>query len=322
MQPREAGVGGVAVHTENLTRTFGALCAVDRVNLHIPSGTLFGLLGPAGSGKSTTIRLLLGLLEPTAGSATVLGYDIHTQGDRIRQHTGALLAYSGLYDRLTALENLDFFGRIWHMPTAERRARAKELLNGLGLWEHRDALVGSWDRGRRRKLSLARAIFHRPSLVFIDEPTDRLDPAESEAIWTDLDNLATRENMTVFLATHLISEAEALCSTVAVMRQGQILETGSLAELRARTAAPQLEIVGRGFTDQVIALISRRAEVASARRIDNRLVLQLSGDHDTAPLVSLLVEASADIEEVRKHQPDLQSAFVALAQAAYEEESP
>jgi ABC-2 type transport system ATP-binding protein len=251
-----------------------------------------------------------------------LGYDIHTQGDRIRQHTGALLAYSGLYDRLTAMENLDFFGRIWHMSAAERRSRAKELLNSLGLWEHRDQLVGSWDRGCRRKLSLARAVFHRPSLVFIDEPTDRLNPAESEAIWSDLEHLAARESMTLFLATRDIAEAEALCSAVAIMRQGRILEVGPLTELRSRTAAPRLEIVGRGFTDQVIALVSRRSEVASVRRIDNRLVLQLSGDHDTAPLVSLLVEASVDIEEVHKHQPALYSAFTALTQEAPEEESP
>ena len=163
------------------------------------------------------------------GSAMVLGYDIHTQGDRIRQHTGALLAYSGLYDRLTALENLDFFGRIWHMSAGDRRSRAKELLNSLGLWEQRDQLVGGWDRGQRRKLSLARAIFHHPALVFIDEPSDRLSPAESEAIWTDLDNLAARESMTVFLATRDLAEAEALCSAVAIMRQGRILEVGSLA---------------------------------------------------------------------------------------------
>lgn len=318
----EEGVEGVAIHTENLTCTFGALCAVDHVSLQAPSGAIFGLLGPAGAGKTTTIRLLLGLLEPTDGCATVLGYDIQTQGDRIRQHTGALLAYSGLYDRLTALDNLDFFGRIWHMSAGDRRSRAKELLNSLGLWEQRDQLVGSWDRGRRRKLSLARAVFHHPALVFIDEPTDRLSPAEAEAIWSDLDNLAARENMTVFLATRDLVEAEALCSAVAIMRQGRILEVGSLAELRARTAAPQLEIVGRGFTDQVIALVSRRPEVASALCVDNRLVLQLSGDHDTAPLVSLLVEASADIEEVHKYQPALYTAFTALTQEAPEEESP
>lgn len=312
-------MGGVAVHTENLTRTFGALCAVDRINLQVPTGIVFGLLGPAGAGKTTTIRLLLGLLEPTAGTAEVLGYDIHTQAERIRQHTGALMAYSGLYDRLTAAENLDFYGRVWHMSQPDRRARAKELLNSLGLWAYRDDLVGSWDRGRRRKLSLARAIFHRPSLVFIDEPTDRLEPQDAEAIWSDLDNLATREGMTVFLATQDIAEAEALCSAVGIMRQGQLLDVGPLAELRARIAAPQLEIVGRGFTDQVVALICRRQEIAFARRLDNRLMLQLSGDYDTAPLVSLLVEAGADVEEVHKHQPALHSAFTALTQEQPEE---
>jgi ABC-2 type transport system ATP-binding protein len=305
-------VGGFAVQTDNLTRTFGALCAVDHIDLQVPTGTIFGLLGPTGAGKTTTIRLLLGLLEPTAGSASVLGYDTRTQGAHIRLHTGALLAYAGLYDRLTAAENLDFFGRVWHMPAAERRARTKELLNTLGLWDCRDELVGGWDKGRRRKLSLARAVFHHPALVFIDEPTDRLDPLAASEVWADLAALSAREGVTVFLATHHLAEAEALCSAVALMRQGQIAATGPLAELKARTAAPCVEITGRGFTDQVIALISRRPEIASAHRIDNRLVLQLSDDCDIAPLVSLLVEASADVEEVRKQRVGLQAIFDAL----------
>ena len=208
------------------------------------------------------------------------------------------------------------------MPTAERRARTKELLNSLGLWEGRDALVGGWDRGRRRKLSLARAIFHRPSLVFIDEPTHQLDAQESEAVWQALGDLAVREGITVFLATQHMAEAEAICSEVGIMRQGQLLGVGPLTDLQSRIAAPQLEIVGRGFTDQVITLVSRRPEVVSARRVDNRLVLQLSGGHDTAPLVSLLVEAGADVEEVYKVQPALHTALTALTQAEHEEGLP
>jgi ABC-2 type transport system ATP-binding protein len=305
-------VGEYAIETENLSRTFGGQCAVDRISLTVRAGTVFGLLGPKGSGKTTVIRLLLGLLEPTAGAGSVLGLDIRTQGDRIRENTGALLAHSGLYDRLTAVENLDFYGRIWHMPAADRRARTKELLNSLNLWDLRDQMVGEWDKGARRKLSLARAVFHRPALVFIDEPTNRLDPTSAAAIWSDLENLSYREGITVFLATRHLHEAEAICSAVAVMRTGKVLAVGPLPELRARTCSPTLEVHGRGFTEPVISLLSRRPEIASVRFVDNRLFLELTGNHDTAPLVTLLVEASADVEEVHKHHAGLQTVFDAL----------
>jgi ABC-2 type transport system ATP-binding protein len=306
---REACVEESAIHTDNLTRTFGATRAIDGITLTVPAGAAFALLGPRKSGKTTIIRLLLGLLPPTSGRASVLGFDTVTQGDLIRQHTGALLADSGLYTRLTAVDNLDFFGRIWRMNAADRRSRSRDLLSRLGIWEARDALVGSMDELTRRRLSLARALFHSPNLLFVDDLTEHLAHPDAVSIRRDLAQMVAHEGVTLFLATQSLLEAETLCSSLAVLRQGELIAAGRLVELRAQRAAPTVEIVGRGFTDHVMALINRRSEITLVRRLDNRLLLHLTGDVDTAPIVSLLVEAGIDVEEVRKHPADLSTAF-------------
>ncbi len=274
---------------------------------------------PRDAGKTTTIRLLLGLLTPTSGSATVLGFDTRTQGDQIRQHTGAMLAETGLYDRLTAYENLDYFGRIWHIGGRDRQARSRMLLTRFGLWEMRDRVVGTLDALSQRRLSIARAIFHSPALLFLDEPTEHLDHADALALRHDLTQLIAHEGVTLVLTTRSVIEAETLCSTLVVLRQGTMVAGGPLTELRRQRGAPSVEIVGSGFTDSILALLNRRPEVTLTRRVDNRLLVQLSDDVTIAPLVSLLVESGADVEEVRKHPADIDFVFAELMQ---EEEEP
>jgi ABC-2 type transport system ATP-binding protein len=164
-------VPDLAIHTRDLTRDFGALRAVDELSLDVPTGVIFGFLGPNGSGKTTTIRLLLGLLEPTAGVADVLGHDTRTDAGAIRERCGALLEHPGLYERMTAQDNLDFYARVWRLSSVERQARVRELLTGLDLWERRREIVGAWSRGMKQKLAVARTLLHRPALVFLAEPT-------------------------------------------------------------------------------------------------------------------------------------------------------
>ena len=166
----------VAIRTVGLSRRFGAVCALEGLSVDIPSGIIFGFLGPNGSGKTTTIRLLLGLLDPSAGRAEVFGYDTRTHGDAIRERCGALLEHCGLYERLSAEENLELYGRFWRMSRGSRRARVKELLTCFELWERRREIVAGWSRGMKQKLAIARALLHRPSLIFLDEPTAGLDP--------------------------------------------------------------------------------------------------------------------------------------------------
>ncbi len=226
------------IHIEHLSRSFGTVKALDDLSLEVPAGIVFGFLGPNGAGKTTTIHLLLGLLEPTQGQARVLGFDTRTQAEAIRAHSGALLEFAGLYERMNAQDNLDLYGRIYQMPAPARQARIKELLTHLDLWERR------WSRGMKQKLAVARALLHHPSLVFLDEPTAGFDPIAAASLRDDLASLVAREGVTVFLNTHNLTEAEKLCAQVGVIRQGKLVTVGAPDALRARTGGPQAEIVG------------------------------------------------------------------------------
>ena len=182
-----------AIQTNQLSRSFGTLKAVDRLTLDVPRGTVFGFLGPNGSGKTTTIRLLLGLLDADIGQAQVLGFDIHKQADEVRARSGALLEHHGLYERLSAADNLDYYGRIWHMTKMEREARIRELLEPLGLYERCNEPIGRWSRGMKQKLAVARTLMHHPELVFLDEPTAGLDPVASAALREDLESWLSKK---------------------------------------------------------------------------------------------------------------------------------
>jgi ABC-2 type transport system ATP-binding protein len=307
-----------AICIDHLTREFPAdsstIKAVDNLSLEVPSGIIFGFLGPNGAGKTTTIHLLLGLLEPTAGRAEVLGFDTRTQADQVRTHTGALLEHSGIYEQLSAEDNLEFYARVWRLPQGERRARIEELLTHIGLWERRKEPAGKWSRGMKQKLALARALLHRPRLVFLDEPTAGLDVQAAVAVREDLAALATREGVTVFLTTHNMSEAEKLCSRVAVIRDGSLVAIGHPDELRSRAGGPRVEIIGRGFSEEALGSLRARPEVAAVASNNGRLTIDLHQDTATAPLVSLLVGAGAEVEEVRRGKASLEDVFLTLMQ--------
>ena len=302
----------IAICTENLTRDFDTVRAVNGLSLEIPQGIVFGFLGPNGSGKTTIIRLLLGLLEPTDGWAEVLGFNTRTQAGAIRERAGALLEHHGLYERLNAEDNLEFYGRINRMQKAECQARIKELLTDLGLWERRKESVGTWSRGMKQKLAVARVLLHRPSLIFLDEPTAGLDPIAAAALHDDLEALAACEGVTVFLTTHNMSEAEKLCGLVGVIRQGKLLAVGHPDTLRAQAGGPRVEIVGRGFSENVLTLLRAQPQVSAAERQNGRLSLQLCAETDIAPLVSLMVSAGVEVEQVRKGKASLEEVFLTL----------
>ena len=301
-----------AIETVGLSRSFGTVQAVDDVSMRIPTGTIFGFLGPNGSGKTTTIRLLLGLLEPGRGSATVLGFGTRSQSNDIRQRTGALLEHPGLYERLSAQENLEFYARVWDLPATERDERVKELLTHMSLWDRREDQVGNWSRGMKQKLAVARAMLHRPALIFLDEPTSGLDPVASAALREDLSSLVAREGVTVFLTTHNLPEAEAVCNLVGVIREGRLLAIDSPANLRSNTGGQKVEISGSGFAPALLEELRLRPEISSAEAKNGTLMLSLRAETPVAPLVRLLVEAGCDIEEVRKGAASLEQAFLTL----------
>jgi ABC-2 type transport system ATP-binding protein len=300
------------IRTEGLTRDFGTLRAVDGLTIEVRRGSVFGFLGPNGSGKTTTIRMLLGLIATTSGRANVMGFDAARQASDIRARSGCLLEHSGIYDRLSAEDNLDLFGRIWKLSAAERRARIKEVLQSFSLWDRRSDAAGSWSRGMKQKLAIARVLLHRPALVFLDEPTAGLDPLAAAALRDDLAALARREGVTVFLTTHNLSEAEKLCARVAVIRRGRLLAEGAPEELRVRKSGQRVEIEGRGFDDHVLAALRERPEIGSAEVRDGRLVVDLKNNSPMAPLVPLLVSAGVEIEEIRKERASLEDVFMTL----------
>jgi ABC-2 type transport system ATP-binding protein len=301
-----------AIRIEKLTRDFETVRALDGLSLEVPSGIIFGFLGPNGAGKTTTINLLLGLLEPTAGRAEVLGFDTRTHADQVRTRTGALLEHPGIYEQLSAEDNLQFSGRVWRMPAGERQARIQELLTHMGLWERRKERAGTWSKGMQQKLALARALLHRPPLVLLDEPTAGLDVPSAAAVREDLEALAAREGVTVFLTTHNMAEAERLCSRVAVIREGRLVAVGHPDQLRARAGGPRVEIVGRGFSQEVLDLLRGRPEVVSAGVENQHLTIDLREEADTAPLVSLMVGAGVQVEEVRRGKASLEEVFLTL----------
>ncbi len=302
---------GYALRTDGLTRDFKTVRAVDGLTIEVPSGIVFGFLGPNGSGKTTTIRLLLGLIEPTAGRAEVLGRDVARDGAAVRTDSGALLEHPGLYERMTAEQNLDFYGQVWRLPAAERRARVRQLLGPLGLWDRRREIVGTWSRGMKQKLAVARTLLHRPRLVFLDEPTAGLDPVASAALRDDLARLAASEGVTVFLTTHHLAEAERLCGLVAVIRQGRLLAVGHPDTLRARSSS-RVEVAGRNLDDGVLAALRGHADVRAASMVNGRIAVDLAEGADVAALVSLIVSRGGLVEEVRRDKASLEDVFLTL----------
>jgi ABC-2 type transport system ATP-binding protein len=305
----------LAIHTDRLTRKFQNICAVDSLNLNIERGTIYGLLGPAGSGKSTVVRLLLGLLEPTAGSARVLGLDPTREGAAVRAQCGVVLQSPSLYGRLSVEQNLDFFGRIWGLKARERAARSAELLERFGLWERRSEMASRLSRGMQQRLALARAMLPRPALLFLDQPTAGLDPNLADPLRRELAILAAEEDVTIFLTTETLADAQQICERIGLMRNGRLMAEDSPSALSRRGAGIRLEIVGSGFTEAMIALVARRREVCSIEPEPDRLWIDLQSDAHAAPVVNLLVESGAQVEEVLRHTPTLESVYRAILEA-------
>lgn len=301
-----------AIRMTGLTRDFKTVRAVDDVTLAIPPGAVFGFLGPNGAGKTTMIRLLLGLLEPTGGDAAVLGFNVRSDAGSVREHTGALLEHTGLYERLSAEQNLEFYGRIARLSARERTVRIREVLSRFGLWERRTDRAGTWSRGMKQQLAIARAILHRPALLFLDEPTAGLDPVAAAALRDDLASLARNEGITIFLTTHNLPEAEKLCTLVGVINRGRLVTAGHPDTLGNRAAEHRVEITGGGFSEPILAELRSLPETISAELNGDHLTLTIPAGSPAAPFVSFLVRRGISVEEVRKISPSLEEAFLAL----------
>jgi ABC-2 type transport system ATP-binding protein len=224
----------VAIETNELSRHFEEKVAVDRITLAIPESTVFGFLGPNGAGKTTTVRMLAGLISPTSGDATVAGISLTGNLKRLRGSVGLLTESPGLYDQLTAFQNLLFFGKLYGLSSSGAKSQIEKYLKILELWDVRDQRAGTFSKGMRQKVAIARALLHEPGVIFLDEPTSGLDPAAARSL-RDLIKLLRADGRTIFLTTHNLPEAEDLCDQIAIMK-GSILMMGAQTEVRNRSA--------------------------------------------------------------------------------------
>src|SRR5512144_1022994 len=219
------------IQLSSLSRRFGEKNAVDHLTLDVQAGEIFGFLGHNGAGKTTTVRLLNGVLEPTAGQARVLGLDPQIDGPAVRAQTGVLTETPSLDERRTARDNLSIYADLYNVPRAEVADRVNSLLSEFERADRRDETVGGYSKGMKQRLALARALLHRPEVLFLDEPTAALDPVAARHVHGLVENLARREGCTVFLCTHNLVEAQKLCDRVAVMEHGRLVALGTPSDL-------------------------------------------------------------------------------------------
>jgi ABC-2 type transport system ATP-binding protein len=229
------------IHVTNLVKNFGAFTAVDNISFEVSKGEIFAFLGPNGAGKTTTIKMLTTLLKPTSGSLTLDGLDPSRHQSAARQRFGIVFQDPSLDGDLTAYENMEIHGILYHVPRRTRMERTESLLRLFELWDRKDTLVKQFSGGMRRRLEIARGFLHTPKILFLDEPTLGLDPQSRNQLWTHVRHLNETEGVTVFLTTHYMDEADRVAHRIAIIDHGRIVAQGTSAELRQRTNTASLE---------------------------------------------------------------------------------
>jgi ABC-2 type transport system ATP-binding protein len=223
----------VAIKVKALSKHFGQVIAVNNISFEVGKGEVFGFLGPNGAGKTTTINILCTLLMPTSGEATVNGFNVVKSSNDVRRSIGIIFQDPSLDERLTAYENLNFHGMIYHLPSKKRRVRIEEVLNMVGLYSKKDTIVRTFSGGMKRRLEIARGLMHNPKILFLDEPTTGLDPQTRQHIWDYIVSLSQREKITVFLTTHYMDEAE-ICQRAGIIDHGKIVALDTLSALNTK----------------------------------------------------------------------------------------
>jgi ABC-2 type transport system ATP-binding protein len=297
------------IRATDLGRQFGALWAIRNMDLEVRRGEVLGLLGPNGAGKTTTVRMLTALIAPTEGHATVDGLDVVEDAEQVRSRVGILTETPGLYDKLSATANLDFFGRLHGLDAAVRAERLERYLRLFSLWERRNDVAGNFSKGMKQKLAIARALLHEPSIVFLDEPTAALDP-EAAFIVREAIEALRRSGRTIVLATHNLDEADRLCDRVAFVRGG-LLRVDSPAGLRGSLGGHSVEVgLAAPPTPTVVAAARAVPGIAHLGVSDRRLLVSAADPAAVTPvLVRALVAAGADILEIRERATTLEQVY-------------
>jgi ABC-2 type transport system ATP-binding protein len=305
----------LSIETKELTKRFGSLTAVDSLSFTVKEGEVFGLLGPNGAGKTTTVRMLACLISPSQGSAQVHGYDISRDSLKVRQIVGILTENPSLYERLSAYENMDFFAEAYGLSNLnEKQKRIRELLEFFELWERRDDRVATFSKGMKQKLAVARALVHKPPVLFLDEPTAGLDPESAKAIRDLVKRLSQREKRTILLCTHRLEDAERLCSRVMIIDNGRSVIVGTPDELRNGIAGqPVLQIELTRVTEKIVESVKQLKQVRDivADNSASKLTIGLDDVKSGTPeVVRTVVIAGGQVRAVNVLRPSLEEAYL------------
>lgn len=303
-----------AIETWGLTRRFGERVAVERLDLAVPRGQVFGFLGPNGAGKTTTVRMLAAIIGPTEGTARVNGHMLGEGNGEIRRSVGILTETPGLYEKLTAMQNLVFFAGLYEVGEERARQQAERYLRLMDLWERRNDKVGGFSKGMRQKLAIVRALLHDPAVVFLDEPTAGLDPEAARTVHDFIRRLRS-EGRTVFLTTHNLGEADALCDLIGVFRT-RLLTLGSPRELRSRLfgTGTLVTVAGEaGEAKKWTGVVERLPFVKQVTANDGTLSVGLDDPEGMNPmLVEALVNAGARVRYVQPVSHSLEEVYLQL----------
>jgi ABC-2 type transport system ATP-binding protein len=299
------------IEVRGLTRRFGDQVAVDDVSFTVYEGEVFAFLGPNGSGKSTTIRMLCGILTPSAGEGRVLGYDIATEGERIKRSIGYMSQRFALYEDLSVRENLEFYASVYEVPSRDRRARIEELIEMAGLTGREHQLSGQLSGGWKQRLALGCAIAHRPRLLFLDEPTAGVDPVSRRKFWTMIHGLAS-EGVTIFVTTHYLDEAEH-ASRIAMIHNGVLRALASPVELKRSSLQGTLVNLVSDAPFEAVQLLEDRLGVRDVALHGTDVHVLLDPASLTPEDVArLLLDAGIGVQSVRQIEPTLEDVFISL----------
>jgi ABC-2 type transport system ATP-binding protein len=299
------------IRAEGLGKQFGERWAVRDLTIEVGAGEIFGFLGPNGAGKTTTTRMLAGMIAPTEGRAWIAGFDMAGSPDDLRSRIGLLTETPGLYERMSAAANLDYYGKLHGLPTAKRRERVRACLDLLGLWERRNDQVAGFSKGMKQKLAIARTVLHEPVAVFLDEPTSGLDPEAARDVRSFILDLRDA-GRAIFLCTHNLDEARRLCDRLAIFK-GKVLRLGTSRDLEREVVRRRLAIRLAGPPGGYLALVKALPVSQGVEIGEGELVVLLDDlDRDTPLVVRALVEAGAAIQRVAGLDSALESAYLSI----------
>ena len=300
------------IDTENLTKKFGELTAVDNLTLHVNDGEVFGFLGPNGAGKTTTVRMLCCLISKTSGEARIAGYDVANEADslKIRRLIGYVPDNVGLYDSLSAYDNLDFYGKLYDCAEEQRKKNIPRLLTMLDLSDKRDVAVGTFSKGMRQKLAIARSLIHDPQILIMDEPTANLDPEASKMVRNFILDLK-KEKRTIFLNTHNLDEAQRICDRMAILNT-KLIAMGTPRELERSVGGRKTEIQLDHVNDAIMAAV-KKLPLGDIQVDGDKLIINVTNpEKENQMIVDLIVRAGGGVQTVTIVGSTLEDTYLKL----------